>query len=148
MKKHPILDLETGLSDKHKTTEPIFERVDFGKRGEIRASKTFEDGTHYSIIDPGLENFDDEEVTWSILAKINKNGIAQIKNIINNIDGKQIKKPNTSSIGYTPTINWYFYEPKNLTLKTLGGMYEDLPSFVKEIDDAINSNLIVAGEEE
>lgn len=144
-----IFEIKTGLPEKFKNEQSVLEqyRLNYSSMKQS-GTRIFSDGSIYVTTIIGGENGNEQTLHWKYFTHLKSDGLEQIKKIIKSdfskIDQNKLPVPTSQNI-----LIWKsFLNGVQNTVKIGSGMYSNLPSAFKKIDDTINKFMVRMNEKE
>ena len=143
--KPMITRTQAGLADAHVAQPPLLDRIEL-HRNEVRGTRTYDDGTQYLIHqDPNVS--DAGAPAWTRFVTITPTGVERIRQVVrSSVLAWQEVPPSAGPSSGGGTIVWVVHvDGQERVVETRSGNYNALPAWVRELDEAVSTNVVPAG---
>lgn len=141
LSKPAALKVTAGLSRAHRDISPLFDRVSPSGRGQISVTRTYSDGTQYIMVGDVATP---TSLRWRPFVMVKAEGIKRARDVIAEelIKYTPVSRPQSSPQAGQGYILWVAYQGGHeYIIQTGSGSYDQLPSFVRHLDEAISQNV-------
>jgi hypothetical protein len=141
LEKPMVTRTQSGLAEAHRSETPVFERIELS-RGSTRAARLYADGTQYLLVDePGVTP------SWARFVTITPAGVDRVRQVIReSVAGGQGAPPSAGPSTGGGTLVWVMQvDGKERVIETRSGAYDALPSWVRQLDEAVSQNVRQGG---
>jgi hypothetical protein len=149
-----ITTVTAGLAAPHAAARPLLDRVEGQRHGRLQARRTYADGAQYLLFsDPTAGG---PPPAWTPFAAITPAAVAQVQQILKEevlplpaAAPAPAAGPSAGPSGGPATgagsLTWVVYTPDGEHIvQTAGGLYSQLPPFVRRLDEAVSQGVVRA----
>jgi hypothetical protein len=142
-----ITTVTAGLAAPHAAARPLLDRVEGQRHGRVQARRTYADGAQYLIFsDPTAGG---PAPAWTPFPALTPAAVAQIQQILADevvpVASPAAGGPSAGPATGAGSLTWVVYtEGGEHVVVTAGGLYSQLPPFVRRLDEAVSQGVVRA----
>jgi len=142
-----IITVTAGLAAPHAAARPLLDRVEGQRHGRVQARRTYADGAQYLIFSDPTAGGPAPE--WTPFPALTPAAVAQIQQILTD---EVLPLPPAAGAGRAAgpatgagSLTWVVYTGVGEhVVQTAGGLYSQLPPFVRRLDEAVSQGVVRA----
>jgi hypothetical protein len=145
-----ITTVTAGLAAPHAAARPLLDRVEGQRHGRVQARRTYADGAQYLIFSDPTAGGPPPE--WTPFPAVTPAAVAQLQQILAEEVLPLPAAPPAPAAGPSGgpatgagSLTWVVYTPAGEHIvQTAGGLYSQLPPFVRRLDEAVSQGVVRA----